>query len=78
MSNVIDLKKWKLEKKTEDSVKKFFKDSLDNNKVKENYKLTDKKIVTEEERLTRIKNSIHRINSLMSELQDTTKKDNTK
>jgi hypothetical protein len=78
MSNVIDLQKWKLEKKTEDSVKQFFKDSLDNNKVKENYKLTDKKIVTEEERLTRIKNSIHRINSLMSELQDTTKKDNTK
>jgi hypothetical protein len=78
MSNVIDLQKWKLEKKTENSVRQFFKDSLDNNKVKENYKLTDKKIVTEEERLTRIKNSIHRINSLMSELQDTTKKDNTK
>ena len=78
MNNIIDLQKWKLEKKTEDSVKKLFRDSLDNNKVKENYKLTDKKNVSEEERLSRIKNSIQRINSLMSELQDTTKKDTTK
>jgi hypothetical protein len=78
MGELIDLQKWKLEKKTEDSVKKLFRDSLDNNKVKENYKLTDKKIVSEEERLIRIKNSIQRINSLMSELQDTTKKDTTK
>jgi hypothetical protein len=51
MGELIDLQKWKLEKKTEDSVKKLFRDSLDNNKVKENYKLTDKKIVSEEERL---------------------------
>jgi hypothetical protein len=78
MNNIIDLQKWKLEKKTEDSVKKLFRDSLDNNKVKENYKLTDKKNVSEEERLSRIKNSIQRINSLMSELQDTTRKDTTK
>ncbi len=78
MGELIDLQKWKLEKKTEDSVKKLFRDSLDNNKVKENYKLTDKKIVSEEEKLMRIKNSIQRINSLMSELQDTTKKDTTK
>jgi hypothetical protein len=74
MGNVIDMKKWKLEKATENSVKDYFRDSLDNEKVKKNYNLVEKKEISTEERYKRISDSIKRINGLMAELNDTTKK----
>ena len=75
MSNVIDMKKWKLEKKTDESVKQFFRDSLDNDNVKRNYKLNEtKEQPTIEERTKRIGESIKRINALMGELDDANKK----
>jgi hypothetical protein len=74
MSNVIDMQKWKLEKATEKSVKQYFRDSLDNEKVKKNYNLVEKKEITADERYKRISDSIKRINGLMAELNDTNKK----
>jgi myo-inositol-1-phosphate synthase len=72
--NVIDMQKWKLEKKTEDSVKQYFRDSLDNEQVKKNYKLTE--TPTLEQRAEKINASIKRINSLITKLHETNKKDN--
>jgi hypothetical protein len=69
------MKKWKLEKKTDESVKQFFRDSLDNDNVKRNYKLNEtKEQPTIEERTKRIGESIKRINALMGELDDANKK----
>jgi len=63
--NVIYLSDYKRKK---DEVKAVFKDSLDNDRVMQRYKINQP---TLEERQERIKESIERINKLMTELQDT-------
>jgi hypothetical protein len=68
--NVIVLADWSNKNKTPDSVKQFFKDSLDNDSIKARYKIEEP---TEEERRTRIKERIDSINSLLRELKDTNK-----
>lgn len=75
MGDVINLREWRLKKETKkENVKQQFVDSLDNNKVKEKYKLNTKEMPTFEERKQRITESIKRINSLMQQLEETTKK----
>ena len=71
MSNVINMREWKLKKESkQDSVKQVFRDSLDNDAVKQRYKIKEPTI---EERTTRISESIKRINKLMKELENTNK-----
>ena len=67
-ANVVSLADWKARKQTSDSVKRAFKDSLDNSRVMERYKINEP---TPEERMERIKNSVNRINSMLRDLKDT-------
>lgn len=66
MGAVISLDKYreKKEQKTTDTVKQRFRDSLDNNKVKQKYKLGEDSPQIQE-RIKKIKASIERINKLM-------------
>lgn len=66
MGAVISLDKYreKKEQKTTDTVKQRYRDSLDNNKVKQNYKLGEDSPQIQE-RIKKIKASIERINKLM-------------
>jgi hypothetical protein len=68
MGAVISLDKYreKKEQKTTDAVKQRYRDSLDNNKVKQNYKLGEDSPQIQE-RIKKIKASIERINKLMDE-----------
>lgn len=68
MADVVSLADWKARKKTSDSVKRVFRDSLDNSRVMERYNITEP---TVEERMERIKNSVNRINSMLRDLKDT-------
>ena len=63
-NNVVSLTDYK---KKKEGVKAVFKDSLDNDRVLQRYKINQP---TLEERQERIKESIQRINKLMTELQD--------
>ena len=63
-NNVVSLADYK---KKKEGVKAVFKDSLDNDRVLQRYKINQP---TLEERQERIKESIQRINKLMTELQD--------
>lgn len=63
-TNVVSLDDYRKKKQTPDSFKQQFKDSLDNNKVMQNYKIQQP---TEEERRERIKESIARINAMFKE-----------
>ena len=79
MGEVIDLNKFratKADKKTSDnSAADAIRDSLDNDAVKRRYgiKTPPPPAKTLEDRLTNIKQSIDRINSLVAELNDVTK-----
>lgn len=68
MGAVISLDKYreKKEQKTTDAVKQRYRDSLDNNKVKQNYKLGEDSPQIQQ-RIKKIKASIERINKLMDE-----------
>lgn len=68
MGAVISLDKYreKKEQKTTDAVKQRYRDSLDNNKVKQNYKLGEDSPQIQE-RIKKIKTSIDRIKKLMDE-----------
>lgn len=70
MGDVVDLREWKDrkqgKKREESGVVQAMRDSLDNNKVKQNYKIKEP---THEERQARIKESMERINKLMSDLE---------
>lgn len=55
-------------KKKKEGIKAVFKDSLDNDRVMQRYKINQP---TLEERQEKIKQSIQRINKLMDELKDT-------
>lgn len=71
MGEVINLKDWRIKKQNEkDKLKQDFLDSLDNDKVKEKYKLKPKTI---EERKEKITASIKRINDLMRQLEENNK-----
>lgn len=69
MGNVVKLSDYreKKDKKIKPELKQQYLDSLDNSKVKEKYKLTTQD-VSIEERIKKIKASIHRINKLMEEV----------
>jgi hypothetical protein len=54
-------------KKKKEGVKAVFKDSLDNDRVMQRYKINQP---TLEERQERIKQSIQRINKLMDDIKD--------
>lgn len=70
MGDVVDLREWKDrkqgKKREESGVVQAMRDSLDNNKVKQNYKIKE---IPHEERQARIKASLERINKLMSDLE---------
>lgn len=68
--NVISLADWKARKKTSESVKAVFKDSLDNASVMQRYNINEP---TLEERMERIKNSVNRINTMLREAEDRNK-----
>lgn len=71
MGEVINLKDWRIKKQNEkDKLKQDFLDSLDNDKVKEKYKIKTKTI---EERKEKITASIKRINELMRQLEENNK-----
>jgi hypothetical protein len=63
--NVISLADYK---RKQGEVKQVFKDSLNNDKVMQQYKINQPTI---EERQERIKQGIQRINKLMDDLKDT-------
>lgn len=69
MGDVVKLSDYreKKDKKIKPELKQQYLDSLDNSKVKEKYKLTTQD-VSIEERIKKIKASIHRINKLMEEV----------
>lgn len=62
--NVVSLKEYKEKKKKTDM--RVYRDSLDNDKVMERYKINQPTI---EERRQRITESIKRINSLLTDLE---------
>jgi len=70
MSNVVNLSDWRREKDSkrarEMNVKDDMRSSLDNNLVKERYKINE---LSEDERFRRIQERIKRINTLMRELE---------
>lgn len=71
MGEVINLREWRLKKEAQqENIKQRFVDSLDNDKVKEKYKLKTKTI---EERKEKITASIKRINDLMRQLEENNK-----
>jgi len=71
MGDIINLREWQLKKETKkQNTKQAFIDSLDNDKVKQNYKLIEKV----EARNKKISESIERINKLMKQLDEATKK----
>lgn len=71
MGDIINLREWQLKKETKkQNTKQAFIDSLDNDKVKQKYKLTEKV----EARNKKISESIERINKLMKQLDEVTKK----
>lgn len=68
MGEVINLREWRLKKEAQqENIKQRFVDSLDNDKVKEKYKIKTKTI---EERKEKITASIKRINELMRQLEE--------
>lgn len=71
MGDVINLREWQLKKETKkENTKPAFIDSLDNDKVKQKYKLMEKV----EARNKKLSESIERINKLMKQLDEATKK----
>lgn len=71
MGDVISLREWQLKKETKkENTKQAFIDSLDNDKVKQKYKLMEKV----EARNKKLSESIERINKLMKQLDEVTKK----
>lgn len=71
MGDVINLREWQLKKETKkENTKQAFIDSLDNDKVKQKYKLMEKV----EARNKKLSESIERINKLMKQLDEATKK----
>lgn len=71
MGEIINLREWKLKKEAQqENIKQRFVDSLDNDKVKEKYKIKTKTI---EERKEKITASIKRINELMRQLEENNK-----
>ena len=76
MGAIINLAEWKKKKEDKDNLIQAMKDSLDNEAVKRKYKLNvPPPPPTEEERLAKIRQSVQRVNSLLSELHDNTKDD---
>lgn len=69
--NVVNLQEWKDKKQSkarnESSLVQAMRDSLNNEKVKQSYKIKEP---TLEERTERIKQSVKRINQLMDELKN--------
>lgn len=69
--NVVNLQEWKDKKqgkaRNESSLVQAMRDSLNNEKVKQSYKIKEP---TLEERTERIKQSVKRINQLMDELKN--------
>lgn len=71
MGDIINLREWQLKKETKkENTKQAFIDSLDNDKVKQKYKLMEKV----EARNKKLSESIERINKLMKQLDEATKK----
>lgn len=65
-TNVISLDDYRKKKNPNTAIKQAFKDSLDNDKVMERYRI---KQPTLEERQARIRESVKRINQLMDQLK---------
>lgn len=73
MGSIINLNKYRKQKQEESEIIKEIRDSLDNDKVKKNYKITTPPPPpqpTIEERMENIRKSIKEINKLVAQLKD--------